>query len=209
MRAESGAIYDVMPDGQIQTIRNKPARGVCGSGVFHLLEKFYQSGVLDHSGKILTRAEAGGKNNYRIVDFESVTAVMIASIDTGAARDIFLTQNDIREFQLARSAIVSAWKVLANIAGVPVNEIDRVYIAGAFGNFIRPEAAISLGLVPVQDINKIHFIGNGSLEGSRLSLMDQSLLDAADEYIRTTRFVELAGRAGFQDVYVENMHFPT
>lgn len=205
MRAESGAIYDIDNDDNFMTIRNKPVRGICGSGLFHLIEAFYRKGAINTTG-LITK----GKNDLKfpVREFESNLSFVLTAGETKSGRDVYLTQSDIREFQLARSAIIAAWKMLCILAGIQSSDIDEVYIAGAFGNFIRPDAAISLGLVPQKDMNKISFIGNASLEGGRLILTNSDLLDHAGELASTTQFVELAGKTQFQDVYVDNINFP-
>ncbi len=202
MRAESGAIFDIDHDGNLKTIRDKPVRGICGSGLFHLVEKLHRSGAINDSGLIETKVADFG---FLVQEFESNKAFLLNTDKSESGRNVYLTQSDIREFQLARSAIITAWEMLAQLAGIQPSEIDDVYIAGAFGNFIRPEAAISLGLVPLSDVNKIHFIGNASMEGSRLVLGNSDLLAHARMLTDTTQFVELAGKPEFQDLFVENL----
>jgi uncharacterized 2Fe-2S/4Fe-4S cluster protein (DUF4445 family) len=205
MRAESGAIYDIDDFDNFITIKNKPVRGICGSGLFHLIEAFYRKGAINLTGLI-----TNDKNDLKfpVREFESDMSFELTAVKTKSGRDVYLTQSDIREFQLARSAIIAAWKMLCELAGIQSSDIEEVYIAGAFGNFIRPDAAISLGLVPLKDMNKIHFIGNASLEGCRLILTNSDLLDRAGELASTTQFVELAGKPQFQDVYVDSINFP-
>jgi len=87
-------------------------------------------------------------------------------------------------------------------------DIEEVYIAGAFGNFIRRESAINLGLIPEMEVNKVHLIGNGSLEGSRMALFDKDILDHAKNLAEGTKFIELAGKPEFQELYVDNMYLP-
>ena len=205
MRAESGAIYDIDDSGNVLTIKNNPVRGICGSGLFHLIDALYTIGLIKASGLI-----EDNKSNSRFVirEFESQKLILLDNEGSQSAREVYLTQGDVREFQLARAAIIAAWKMLSDLAGIKTSDIDDVYIAGAFGNFIRPEAAIKLGLVPLRDINKIHLIGNGSLEGGRLILTNADLLDRASNLAETTKFVELGGKPEFQEVFVENMTLP-
>jgi uncharacterized 2Fe-2S/4Fe-4S cluster protein (DUF4445 family) len=206
MRAESGAIFDIDESGNVLTIKNKPVRGICGSGLFHLIDAFYTAGLIKASGLI----EDDKINSRHVIrEFESQKAILLDSEESQSAREVYLTQADVREFQLARAAIIAAWKMLCDQAGIKTMDIDDIYIAGAFGNFIRPEAAIKLGLVPLREINKIHLIGNGSLEGGRLILTNADLLVRASSLAETTQFVELGGKPEFQEVFVENMTLPT
>ena len=208
MRAEGGAIYDCDGINAVFTIKDRPARGICGSGLFHLIDVLYREKFIDLSGRILLSRTDTGEGQFVVIDEGGSRSILITDRYRGAEREIYLTQDDIREFQLARSAIVAAWKLLCRFAGCSPQDISEIYIAGAFGNFIRPEAAINLGLVPARNLNHIHFIGNGSLEGGRMTLLDKDIPHRVQEMVRDIRFVEMAGREDFQDLYIENMHFP-
>jgi uncharacterized 2Fe-2S/4Fe-4S cluster protein (DUF4445 family) len=118
---------------------------------------------------------------------------------------LMLSQGDIREFQLAKAAIAAAWKYLCVEARCAPEDISSVYIAGAFGNYIRPLAAINLGLIPDIDPDHVHFVGNASLEGARMMLLNKKYQRMAQKLSEMTRFIELAGKPGFQEMYVENM----
>jgi uncharacterized 2Fe-2S/4Fe-4S cluster protein (DUF4445 family) len=213
MRAESGAIYDAHWQGSellVNTIDDEPARGICGSGLFHLVDVLIQKKIIRPTGKWsekrdLDTAEATEFFRQRMGLYRGEYALLINGVLQGAKRNIYLTQTDIRAFQLAKSAITSAWQVLCRLAEIRPLVIEDVYLAGAFGNFIRPQTAVDLKLVPAIDLNRIHFIGNASLEGARRILLDQDQLKQVDRLTATTRFVELAGRADFQDLYVQNM----
>lgn len=208
MRAEGGAIYDCDGINGVFTIKDRPARGICGSGLFHLIDVLYRERFIDQSGRILLTRTDTTDGQFIPVDEGRSRSIRITDRFHGAERDIFLTQDDIREFQLARSAIVAVWKLLCRFASCSPQDISEIYIAGAFGNFIRPEAAINLGLVPARNLNHIHFIGNGSLEGGRMTLLDKDIPQQVQNMTRDIRFVEMAGRQDFQDLYIENMHFP-
>jgi uncharacterized 2Fe-2S/4Fe-4S cluster protein (DUF4445 family) len=213
MRAESGAIYDAHWQGSellVETIDDEPARGICGSGLFHLIDVLIQKKIIKPAGKwndrsALADAETREFYRQRMGLYRGEYALLIAGVLQGAKRNIYLTQTDIRAFQLAKSAITSAWQVLCRLAEIQPLAIENVYLAGAFGNFIRPQTAVDLKLVPALDLNRIHFIGNASLEGARRILLDQDQLQQVDKLATGTRFVELAGRADFQDLYVQNM----
>jgi len=199
MRAEPGAVYDYQ-DASPQTIQNEPARGICGSGLLHIVEHLWRAGIIDYAGKLQAPAKKPSIDQY--------SEITIAARSQGAAKDINLTQSDIREFQLARAAIVAAWRMLCHELNILPEEIEEVYIAGAFGNYIRPDAALSIGLIPEVSLENIHFIGNASLEGARMVLMNRDLLTQAANLADSTKFIELAGKSEFQILYVDNMHLP-
>jgi uncharacterized 2Fe-2S/4Fe-4S cluster protein (DUF4445 family) len=213
MRAESGAIYDVQLNKnnmQLLTIDNRPACGICGSGLFHLVEILVKLGIIASDGKISAIENITDKSinkifAHRIKMVNGMKAILLANTAQGAKRDIFLTQSDIRHFQLAKSAIVSAWNILCKEMKCDPQEIDEVFIAGAFGNYIRPDTALGLGLVPNIGLNSIHFIGNAALAGARMILLNKKNLKIVQRLAYEIKFIELAGREDFQDAYITNL----
>ena len=212
MRAEPGAIYDVQlkqNDLTFLTIKDTPAKGICGSGLFHLVDTFYSAGLIQLDGRISDLENISDENikrlfQKRITNVNGAKAIRL----TDSPRELFLTQKDVRDFQLARSAIVSAWEILCKEFNCSAEEIDDVYIAGAFGNYIRPETALKLALVPNVGINHIHFIGNAALEGARMVLVNKSYLEFTQELLQKTKFMELGGRTDFQESFITNLYLP-
>jgi uncharacterized 2Fe-2S/4Fe-4S cluster protein (DUF4445 family) len=213
MRAEAGAIYDaawMQEDLVVATIDGDPPRGICGSGLFHLINALLELNVIKPGGKWADQDDVTDpaiKKFFRekMSHIKAESALLVAGTFNSAKRNIYLTQSDIRAFQLAKSAITSAWQVLCRKAAIKPEDIRNVYIAGAFGNFIRPGAAVDLNLVPKIDRDHIHFIGNASLEGARRMLLDQENIWQVERLARQTQFIELAGREDFQELYVENL----
>jgi uncharacterized 2Fe-2S/4Fe-4S cluster protein (DUF4445 family) len=212
MRAEVGAIYDIRLDEdnfKLQTIKKQPARGICGSGLFHLVEAFNSKGLINNDGTITDAEQISDPNiktlfNKRITTVDGTKAIELAD----KPKDIHLTQKDIRAFQLARSAIVSAWDILCKELSCTPEEIEEVYIAGAFGNYIRPDTALRLGLVPDVGLEHIHFIGNAALEGARMVLLNRRNMQFITKLIKKTKFMELGGRADFQESFIMNLYLP-
>ncbi len=204
IRAEPGAIHDARFDNgelKLETIEGRTPRGICGSGLVHLIAELNKAGVILPSGIFADQAndlnievdECGGKRY----------CLHLGENDSG----VWLTQRDIREFQLARAAIVSAWKMLCEELRMEESTIDNVYIAGAFGNYIRPDAAKSLGLIPNINETGLHSIGNAALEGARLALLNRKYWNHAAEITDRVEFVELAGRDDFQEVFALELSF--
>lgn len=211
MRAEEGAIDDVFPgaDGlpTIRTIGGAPARGVCGSGLVHAAATLLAAGAMLPSGLLLD-ADSVPDPTLRAWMAERLDGtsaggrrLLLARKADGAARDVWLEQRDLREFQLARAAIVSAWKTLCAEAEIDETEIVRVVIAGAFGSFIRPEAAHATGLIPRTAEGRTEFAGNAALEGARLALLNREQRVLGHGLPRRVRFVELAGREDFDELF--------
>ena len=207
MRAVSGAILDAKlkeAELEVQTINQETPKGICGSGLFHLVDLFFRLHLINSSGRI-NKPEDVTDTVSRHVAESRITTLNDHSRSINIYENILLTQNDIREFQLAKAAIASAWQFLCETAGCQPADVENVYIAGAFGNYIRPQAAINLGLIPALELNRVHFIGNASLEGARMMLLNRKYQKTADRIAKRTNFIELAGRPEFQEKYVQNM----
>jgi uncharacterized 2Fe-2S/4Fe-4S cluster protein (DUF4445 family) len=87
------------------------------------------------------------------------------------------------------------------------DNLDIIFIAGAFGTFIRPDTLLSLNIIPQLTLSKIRFIGNAALEGARLTLTEPSLYEKSITLIRQSRFIEMAGKEEFQDIFIEQLNF--
>ncbi len=122
---------------------------------------------------------------------------------------VSLTQKDVREFQLAKSAIASGIRVLTAIVGIETTQIDRVLLAGGFGNYLDPHSASITGLLPAGIArDAIRPVGNAALAGARLCLLSPGERARAEKLARTVRHIELSGREDFQMAFSEEMLFP-
>ena len=115
----------------------------------------------------------------------------------------------MRQVQLAKAAIRAGIDILMKEAGVRLDQIEQIYLAGAFGNYIRKQRALAVGLLPPVDENVIEFVGNAAGAGATQMLLNADLRNQAEQISRSTRYVELAGRADFQDIFTEMLMFPT
>ena len=183
MRGADGAIdHAWLQDGALRwhVIGEGPARGICGSGLVDLVAALLESGEMDGTGRLA----AGGR-----VDIG----------DTG----IYLTQKDVREVQLAKAAMAAGLRLMAERMGVGLEDI----IAGAFGNYIDPDSACAIGLIPPGLRRKIRPVGNAAGAGAKLALTDANAWAEAETLARTTEFLELATLPEFQDEFVEQLNF--
>ncbi len=106
---------------------------------------------------------------------------------------------------MAKSAIASSWKLLLGTQGLNEADLDHVVIAGAFGHYVRPEAGIELAMFPDAGQEKFLYLGNGSLMGCELVLLQNNQMKAVEKIAAECRHVEMGGRADFQEAYVLNM----
>lgn len=207
MRAEAGAISDIICEDEnikLLTIGNKKPIGICGSGLFHIIDFLVQKGIINSQGKLLD-----GENIQTLKDRikinENGLKYFVLQYADDKNIEVVLTQKDIRQFQLAKSAIVAGWQVLSKNIKIDPNKIERVFIAGAFGNYIRPQVVSSLGLVPKISLDKIEYIGDSALFGSKMVLLNSDNIEKVNNLIKEIKYIELAGREDFQEFYIEDL----
>ncbi len=212
MRATAGAIEKVIINGdvEINVIGNVTPVGLCGTALIDAVAGMLRAGVLDETGRILSRDE---------VDDSMPDALKARLIDNGnnidfllaGSKDIdsvYIYQKDIRELQLANGAIRAAINILLRRAGVEPGDLGYVLLAGAFGNFIRRSNARRIGLLPQVACGAIRFIGNAASLGAKLVLMSSNERKYADEMCERTEHVDLSLDAEFQMEFGMAMIFP-
>ncbi len=212
MRAAQGAIEKVRFDGDgvhIKTIADAKPIGICGSGVVDVVAGLLELGVIEPSGRIVTDAgttkHLPGDIQQRIVDNNGEPAFVLYEDES---QRLMFTQRDVRQVQLAKGAIRAGIECLKSLLGVSNEAIDKVYLAGAFGNYINPHNAIRIGVMPPFPISKVRAVGNAAGVGAKLVLLSQRARDEAREIAATTEHIELADLRSFQDHYMEAMLFP-
>ena len=215
MRAAAGAIDQVRIDEtvEINVIGDVKPMGLCGSGLIDAVAELLRNRTLDPSGKLLSDNELpdtlSPELQKRIVTFEKQNAFVLATNEqTGQSEPILLTQRDIREVQLAKAALAAGIQMLIDELQNKSNNIDRIYLAGAFGNYIQPAAARRIGLLPHLESTQIQPIGNAAAAGAKAVLLSQTARQHAEQLARQIEYVELAGRPDFQDRFTQHLFFP-
>lgn len=182
MFAQKGAIKSIDIDGNYQTVYNSEPKGICASGIIDAVSFMLKKDILKNDG-------------YLEKDFEIG--------DSG----VFITPKDIREIQLAKSAIKSGIETLLSECNIKLEEIKTVYIAGALGNSVNIDNCIKIGLFPRISKSKFRLIGNASLEGAYKIARDFSLIENATEIAKRAEHIELALLDEFTKKYIENISF--
>lgn len=217
MRAAAGAIEGMVIDGDVhlQVIGDVPPVGVCGSGMIDILAQLYKAGLVDRSGRMLFRyeAEAAGLPAAlcrRIIEVNEVVSFVLAwGNESGEDRDIIFTQKDIRALQFGKGAIASGVALLQERMNIRADQIDEVLLAGAFGSYINPESARTIGLVPPQvPVERIRAIGNAAGEGAKIALLSYRERQVAEAIPDMVEYMELSGRVDFNDVFMAVLPFP-
>ena len=210
MRAAPGAIERVrLEDHPIcSVIRGGQAIGICGSGLIDVVAEMLRVGIIDSTGRMMSADEvdlpAGLKECLKENDEYKRYFVLRRS----NGREVVITQKDIRQVQLAKGAIQAGVRILMNVLGIELDDISEVLMAGAFGNYIRGENAIRLGLIPDFPLEKVNFIGNAAAVGAKMALMSREARENARRISENTEYVELAMDANFQNEFMEAMTFP-
>jgi len=208
MRAMGGAIESVAIDRRtgelyLRTISGAKPRGICGSGVVDSVAAMLAAGVLEPSGRMALGS------SERVVCRNGELAFVVAwGRDSADGRDVLLTQGDVRRFQLAKAAIYAATSTLMSEMSVQVDQVERLYVAGAFGNYVSPVNAMMVGLLPEMSLERVVQIGNGSGMGACGLVLDQAMWREAEAIPKKTKAVELNLIPGFQKRYLDATFLP-
>lgn len=201
MRAMDGAVDRVeTQDGNFlfHTIGNCGIKGICGSGMMDFMAELLSSGLMDTSGRLL-------KNNSHDTDIDDLNGVLAFQYGDG----IYLTQKDIRQIQLALSAIRTGIELILLAGGVKPNQIDRIYLAGGFGAYLNPYNLRRIGLFAEVVVKKIVSLGNASLGGSIALLINGEHRSFLEASLDKMTYLSLAETPGFRDTFMANLDFPS
>jgi len=201
--SEDGVRYD--------TIGGEPARGICGSGIVDAVAQMLKAGIVEATGRMKNAEEAKADLRdglaRRVGELDGKPAFLIASRQEGAMDDIYICQKDVREVQLAKAAIASGIHILMKEMGVRHEDIQKVYLAGGFGNYIDYDHAADIGLIPSQLRSRIVAIGNAAGAGAKMALLSGEYMEMAESIRHRTSYVELSSRLDFQTVFVDFISF--
>jgi uncharacterized 2Fe-2S/4Fe-4S cluster protein (DUF4445 family) len=215
MRATRGAIEGVRITEDavaLQTIADAAPVGLCGSGLIDAVAQLYRRGLLDATGRLRSAGEAAGvappRILERLVTVDGVRAFILATAVETGARPVLLTQKDIRQLQFAKGSIATGIQVLMKEMGVGPADLHEVMLAGAFGSYIHPDSARTIGLVPPVTLDRIRAIGNAAGEGAKIGLLSYREREAAEAMPGRVEYLELSGREDFNDLFMKALGFP-
>ena len=178
MSASEGAIYAYSAE-KTQVIGDVCAKGICATGLVDIIAEFLKNEVID---------ETGYMNPEKI----SIT------------ENVFISQEDIRQFQLAKSAVYSGIITLMNMQGVSFSDIDKVYAAGGFSSAMNIANAVTVGLLPIELQSKYVLLNNTSLSGTVRFACEENDLSV---YLKNAKYVDLAENPMFSKKFIKNMNF--
>ena len=213
MIAKAGAIEAVsfeQDDIQYQVIGNIKPKGICGSGLVELVAMLLDLGVIDYEGLIRPSEEGEAEGlSSRVIERSGAYDFLIASSEESYDhRPIYLTQKDVRELQLAKAAIAAGIKTLMDEMGIETEDITRVYLAGALGNYVSPASAMRIGLIPRFDPDIVTSLGNAASTGASIVLLSKDYWKMANQLALSIEHVELSSRLDFNQHFIDQMDFP-
>jgi uncharacterized 2Fe-2S/4Fe-4S cluster protein (DUF4445 family) len=209
MRAAAGAIerVEIDPETGIPkywTIGDTKPLGICGSGMISLLANLYRTGWVDQAGKLSRSRKSpaiqldGRRGQYQVVPAE----------ESGTSSALTISEVDIENIMRAKAAVYSAIGLLLNHAGIGIDKVSDIYIAGGFGRFLDLEDAITIGLLPDLPRSKFKYIGNSSLSGAHKVLISREYRERLFELSRRMTYIELNTNPSYMDQYTSALFLP-
>jgi uncharacterized 2Fe-2S/4Fe-4S cluster protein (DUF4445 family) len=209
MRATTGAIDEVWIntttcEATWRVIGEEKPKGLCGSALISLLAELLMTGVINKSGRFdfelgSSRIQKGSHGGEYVV---------CRGDESGTGQDIVLTEVDIDNLMRAKAAIFAGFTVLADSVGIPLESVEQVLIGGGFGQYINVEKAIQIGLLPDMPWEKFKFLGNTSLKGAYLALLDKVNKQEITNIANKMTYIELSADNRFFDAFTSAMFLP-
>lgn len=214
MRAENGAIEKVVcrnGDLEVNVIGNTAPRGLCGSALIDAVAECLRLGLVDETGRICGPDAIPGNITHALrsrIEADGESFQIRLSDASGPDKGVYLCQRDIRELQLASGAMRAGIDILIARAGLKLEALTQILVAGAFGNFIRRSNAERIGLLPPLPHHRIRYIGNASSMGAKMALLSTTAFARCESIRKRCRHVDLNSDPGFQDAFASAMLFP-
>ncbi|MCI6060204.1 MAG: ASKHA domain-containing protein [Dorea sp.] len=209
MRAAEGAIEDVRITEQgieLKTIGEQEPAGICGSGILAVVKELLRTGIVKKTG-VFVKKEKLEEDDYRYpyIRLNGTKREFILHENP----ELLVTQGDVRQVQLAKGAILSGFVALLNKAGIRMEDLDKVMIAGQFGAHLPAESLVGTGILPEEVGDKLVYVGNSSKTGAYMTLMSATVKKEVEELARQMEYMELAETENYERIFTESMIFPT
>ena len=209
MRATTGAIDEVWINDETKeaswrVIGDGKPKGLCGSALISLLAELLMTRVINKSGRFdfsldTKRVRKGSHGGEYVVSWAD---------DNEIDEDIFLTEVDIDNLMRAKAAIFAGFSVLGDSVGIPLESVEQVLIGGGFGQYINVEKAVQIGLLPDMPWERFQFLGNTSLKGAYLALLDFKYRQEISDIANRMTYIELSADNRFFDAFTSAMFLP-
>jgi len=208
MTAAPGAIQRVSIDpgtyeAELVTIGGGRPVGICGTGLLDSLAELKKAGIIDRAGKF----QETDSSRVRCPD-GTCEYVLSWAEDAGVDRDVVVTQADVKNLLRGKGAVYAGIRSLLQSVQLSTDDIDRIFIAGGFGNYLDVRRSVQVGLLPDVKTEKYRFLGNTSVKGARLGLLSREAFAAAEELAQKMTYLELSTGRTFMDEFVSAMFLP-
>jgi uncharacterized 2Fe-2S/4Fe-4S cluster protein (DUF4445 family) len=205
MRAGSGAIekLSIAPDGSVKykTIGDADPVGICGTGLLDTLAGLYVNGIIDRTGRLHAGSDKRLKEGEDGLQFQLV-------MPGDGRQEIVITQPDIDNLIRSKAGVFAAIRVLMNSTQTKTEDLEAIYVAGGFGNFLDVRAAVTVGMLPDITPDKIHFVGNTSIGGAKTVLMSRKALQTAQQIAESMTYFDLMSHTEYMDEFIKANFLP-
>lgn len=208
MRAEPGAIEDVLISEkgvELKTIDDEKAIGICGSGILAVVKELLKVGLVKDRG-VFVKKEDIAEDDYRydLIELDGKKREFLMHENPR----LVITQDDVRQVQLAKGAILSGFLALLNVAGITMDDLDVVYVAGQFGSHLPADSLVGTGILPAGVKDKIQYLGNSAKTGAYMALMNDDIKKELDRIAKDIEYVELAVTENYESIFRKSMIYP-
>ena len=204
MRAAEGAVEDIIitdEKTELKVIGDTKLVGICGSGILAAVRELLKNGFIKPSGVFIKKSDSGKGSDKRLILQGTKRAFMLSD-------NITITQDDIRQVQLAKGAILSGFTALLKKAGLEMNQLDKVLVAGQFGAHLPAESLTGVGILPPDVKDRIVYVGNSSKTGAYMALMSQKERTEMEKLAQKMEYMELAETENYENLFAGCMIFP-
>lgn len=203
MPAKEGAITHVFMDQRrirVQVIGEGKATGICGSGLLDALSVFLKLGLIEKAGRIKDTGEVSVACRKYLGEYEKQACIFLT-------KEVCVTQEDIRNLQLAKAAIAAGIEILFRERGMKYQDVNRLVLAGGFGSFLTPESAAAIGLIPKALLPVTVSVGNAAGAGAVSAAVSREARQELERIREEMHYVELSSHPDFQELYIRHIDF--
>ncbi len=205
MRAGKGAIekLEITDDMKIEykTIGDAHPTGLCGSGLLDTMAELFTSGIMDRTGRFVQNGDP------RLGEGEDGEQFQLVAAD-GEHQEIVITQADISNLIRSKAGVFASIHVLMEATQTSLDDLDAVLLAGGFGNFLNTEHAVNIGMLPDVPMEKIQFVGNTAVAGTKTVLLSQRALETSDKIAKSMTYLDLMSHAQYMDEFIQASFLP-
>jgi len=205
MRAGAGAIekLTILDDGSIElkTIADTHPVGICGSGLLDTLAELFTHGIIDRTGRFNPNGQPRLTEGDEGRQFQIVPA-------GNEHQEIVITQADIDNLVRSKAGVFAAIRVLMESTQTKLEDLDAVYLAGGFGNFLNVRQAVTIGMLPDVPSEKIQFVGNTSIAGAKTVMLSRKALKAAEKIAKSMTYFDLMSHPGYMEEFTRANFLP-